>query len=248
MDGPEKKSRILTWRGIAVIAAGVIVAGLIAFFVLFSVETVLVEGNVIYTEDEIKKLCLDSPLAGNSVLFPTCERRIDLSTHDFLDHVTVEYVDMHTIRLNVVEKQLVGVFCIGGLYYYFDQSGTVTEVLPMLDESQKKYVPLIYGLTASNIGLGYVIDFESDSVLSTIIAIRNMVGKYDICPDDVYFDYTLNIFLHYGDITVNLGQDQLLEEKMARTAAILPGLEGYKGTLHLETFTTDTENIVFDTK
>ena len=78
MDGSEKKSRILTWRGIAVIAAGVIVAGLIAFFVLFSVETVLVEGNVIYTEDEIKKLCLDSPLAGNSVLFSTC-KRVDVS-------------------------------------------------------------------------------------------------------------------------------------------------------------------------
>ena len=41
--------------------------------------------------------------------------------------------------------------------------------------------------------------------------------------------------------------DEYLEEKMRRLAAILPHLEGMSGTLHLETYDENTENIIFDT-
>ena len=93
-------------------------------------------------------------------------------------------------------------------------------------------------LTGLDSGADYYLSkpFESAELISCLHAITRRGTRAPMMS------------LHYGDITVNLGQDQLLEEKMARTAAILPGLEGYKGTLHLETFTTDTENIVFDTK
>ena len=73
-----------------------------------------------------------------------------------------------------------------------------------------------------------------------------MILQYDICPDSVEFDANLNITLHYGSVDVLIGEDDLLEEKMARVAAILPSLEGKSGTLHLESYSSDTENIVFD--
>ena len=51
--------------------------------------------------------------------------------------------------------------------------------------------------------------------------------------------------LYYGNIRVLLGQDTLLEEKIARVAAILPKLSNEAGELHLEEFTSGTTQIIF---
>ena len=231
----------------AVLGLCAFAAALVVFFEVFHIEEVQVEGNITYTDEEIKNLCMVGPLAYNSVLMSVFQSNIDLSNEAFLDHVSVEYIDRNTILLRVTETRLVGMFVINGYYYYFDQYGNVTEVLVEKDKEEGKYVPEVKGLGASNIGLGHVIAFEKPQALNTVTAIRTMTDRYGTCPDVVEFDADLDITLTYGDITVLLGQDDLLEEKLIRVDAILPSLAGMKGTLHLETFTRDTENIVFDT-
>ena len=240
--GKKINKKLLT----AVLAIGALAAGLIVFFRAFHIETVEVSGNLRYTDEEIINLCMYGPLSHNSVLMSVFQKNINLSDEAFLDHVSVEYIDRNTIRLRVTETRLVGMFVIDGFYYYFDQYGEVTEVLAAKDEEEGKYVPQVKGLGASNIGLGHVIVFEQPSALNTISAIRTITDRYGVCPDTVEFDADLNITLKYGNITALLGPDDLLEEKMIRVIAILPSLEGYTGTLHLENFTMDTENIVFD--
>ncbi len=246
METERKRSKFGFGLKLTAIILALIIVGLVVFFKLFYVENVIIEGNERYSDEQISELCLNTPLASNSVLFSTLSHTIDLSNIAFLDHVTVDYVDRSTIRLTVVETQLVGHFEVNGYYYYFDQRGRVTEVLTSPDDKEGKHVPLIIGVGASNIGLEHVIEFEKDGVLNTITAIHHMILQYDICPDSVEFDANLNITLHYGSVDVLIGEDDLLEEKMARVAAILPSLEGKSGTLHLESYSSDTENIVFD--
>lgn len=48
-----------------------------------------------------------------------------------------------------------------------------------------------------------------------------------------------SISLIYGDVTVQLGKDENLEEKMNRVLAILPNLTGKKGILHMESVSSD---------
>lgn len=246
MSAGKDKRRINRKLLAAVLGLCALVAGLIAFFQVFHIERVEVEGNLRYTDEEIKNLCMYGPLSYNSILMSVFQQYIDLSGEAFLDHVSVEYIDRNTIMLHVTETRLVGMFVINGYYYYFDQFGRVTEVLVEKDEEEGKYVPEVSGLGASGIGLGHVIEFEKPEALNTVTAIRTMTDRYGTCPDKVEFDAALNITLQYGDITALLGPDDLLEEKLIRIDAILPSLSGYKGTLHLETFTRDTENIVFD--
>ena len=52
--------------------------------------------------------------------------------------------------------------------------------------------------------------------------------------------------LHYGNVRIALGKDENLEDKMTRVAGILPKLNGESGVLHLEGFTNDTQNIIFE--
>ena len=72
-----------------------------------------------------------------------------------------------------------------------------------------------------------------------------MINKYSISPDAVEFDEEMNISLVYDGVTVNLGPDKLMEEKLSRVAAILPSIEGKQGILHMEDYDGSSDNIVF---
>ena len=51
--------------------------------------------------------------------------------------------------------------------------------------------------------------------------------------------------LYYGTVRVTLGEDNLLEEKITRVAAILPKLTGKSGILHMEDYVKGAETIIF---
>lgn len=243
----EKKKRSIGFRtAVGLICLAVAAAGLFFFFSTFQLKQVLVSGSTRYTDEEIRELCIYGPLSNNTVLLTRFQKQVDLRDVAFLDHADLFYVDKNTVKIEVTETPLAGIFEVNGYYYYFDRNGRVTEVLSSPDEIIAERVPYIYGLGASNIGLEHVIEFEYPEALNTIVAIKNAIDRYAVCPDSVSFDGEQNITLQYDQITVLLGQDKLLEEKISRASAIMPGLEGRTGTLHLETFSQDTENIVFE--
>lgn len=68
----------------------------------------------------------------------------------------------------------------------------------------------------------------------------------DSLPDHIQFDESYEISLLYGDITVSLGKDVNLEDKMTRVIAILPQLAGQKGILHAENVTDSVKTITFE--
>ena len=246
MPEDKKKRSIGVKAVVGLICLAVAAAGLFFFFSTFQLKQILVSGSTRYTDEEIRDLCIYGPLSYNTVLLTRLQKQVDLRDVAFLDHADIVYVDKNTVRIEVTETPLAGIFEINDYYYYFDRTGRVTEVFSAPDEIIAERVPYIYGLGASNIGLEHVIEFEYPEALNTIVAIKNAIDRYAICPDSVTFDEERNITLQYDQITVLLGQDKLLEEKISRASAIMPGLEGRTGTLHLETFSQDTENIVFE--
>ena len=85
-----------------------------------------------------------------------------------------------------------------------------------------------------------------DTVLNTAVALSTIFAKNDMIPDHIQFDDNSDISLLYGDITVLLGKDEYLEDKMTRVIAILPQLSGQKGILHMENVTNSSKTITFE--
>ena len=123
-------------------------------------------------------------------------------------------------------------------------SSADTEYHPALTD-----VTRIIGLTDKKLTVGKAVPVSDNSVFSTIQALSRLISKFDTRPDKIAFDNDQNITLYYNDgkVKILLGKDTLLEDKMSKAAAILPQLSGMEGTLHLETYTEDTVNIIFDT-
>lgn len=111
-------------------------------------------------------------------------------------------------------------------------------------------VPMITGLAVTEVPAGQRLPLSNPIFFNTIQFLTKMIDKYGIQPD--YVEITENargereMILYYGSVRAALGTDRDLEEKVTRLAAILPKLTGRSGILHLEEFTSETINIVFD--
>ena len=121
------------------------------------------------------------------------------------------------------------------------ERGSDTQFRPALAD-----VVEVTGLTEEPLKAGQTISVTDSGIFSTLQAVTRLFNKFGIKPDSISVDSGNSITLHYGTVDVCLGKDILLEEKMARVDAILPQLKGLSGTLHLENYSEDTINIIFD--
>lgn len=219
-----------TWKIIGIGAAAVILAGVIFFFAYFRVTNVEVMGSTHYSEAEVREMILQGPFAYNSVLSPIFCSTDDAGDLPFVEGFRVKQVNHNTILITIREKQVVG--CVPYLdnYVYFDRNGIFLESSKTRDEK----IPFFDGLKLDYVIKNKKIPIKESAVLNTAVALSTIFQKNDMIPDHIQFDTKNRISLVYGGITVSLGEDQYLENKMASVFAILPLLSGQKGILYAE--------------
>lgn len=228
----NKKTKKITAYivGLGLLAAAVV------FFTYYKVDSVQVRGTTHYSDEEVKKMVLRGPLASNSVLAPMIYSTTDTDDVAFVDAFKVTQINRNTICISVKEKKPVGCIHYLDSYVFFDRNGIFVEESKTRDES----VPYFDGIQVNSVVMDEKLDIKGDSVLNTAVALSTIFQKNEMIPDHIQFDSSYSISLIYGDITVQLGKDEDLEEKMNRVIAILPKLTGKKGILHMESVSTDT--------
>lgn len=228
----NKKTKKITAYivGLGLLAAAVV------FFTYYKVDSVQVRGTTHYSDEEVKKMVLRGPLASNSVLAPMIYSTTDTDDVAFVDAFKVTQINRNTICISVKEKKPVGCIHYLDSYVFFDRNGIFVEGSKTRDES----VPYFDGIQLNSVVMDEKLDIKGDSVLNTAVALSTIFQKNEMIPDHIQFDSSYSISLIYGDITVQLGKDEDLEEKMNRVIAILPKLTGKKGILHMESVSTDT--------
>ena len=222
-------------------AAACLLGGAVFFFTYFHVENVEVMGSEYYTEDEIKEMILRGPMASNSVLAPLLYTKNETDEVPFVDGFSVTRTNRNTIVVSVKEKKAVGCIPYLDSYIYFDRNGVFIEGEKTRDEK----VPFFDGIQVDRVVQDEELPIE-DTVLNTAVALSTIFAKNDTTPDHIQFDEKGSISLLYGDITVQLGRDEYLEDKMMRVIAILPQIRGQKGILHLENVTDSVKTITFE--
>ena len=228
----NKKTKKITAYivGLGLLAAAVV------FFTYYKVDSVQVRGTTHYSDEKVKKMVLRGPLASNSVLAPMIYSTTDTDDVAFVDAFKVTQINRNTICISVKEKKPVGCIHYLDSYVFFDRNGIFVEGSKTRDES----VPYFDGIQVNSVVMDEKLDIKGDSVLNTAVALSTIFQKNEMIPDHIQFDSSYSISLIYGDITVQLGKDEDLEEKMNRVIAILPKLTGKKGILHMESVSTDT--------
>ena len=239
-----RKKRISkkTWKYAGAVFGSLLAAGLIFFFAYFKVDEVEVMGSSHYSEKEVRKMVLRGPLASNSVLAPLLYTKRETEDIPFVKGYVVSQVNRNTICISVKEEKPVGCIPYLDSYIYFDRNGIFIESSKKRDET----IPYFDGISVKHVIKDEELPIKGKTVLNTAVALATIFQKNETIPDHIEFDENYQISLLYGDITVMLGKDEFLEDKMTRAVAILPLIAGRKGILHLESVTDTEKTITFE--
>ena len=221
-----------------------IAAGVFIVMNVFTVENVVVEGNELYSSTQIENMVLNDEYSWNSLYVDLKYRFVDIGEVPFVDTMEVSLDNPHTVHIKVYEKGMLGYLYINsiGQNAYFDKDGFVVETSTEVIDG----VPKITGISCEEVVLYEKLKLENSDILRDLLNLTQTLKKYNLLPDEIQYDSNMEPVLYYGTIQVKIGSEDNLSQKVVRLSIILPQLDGLSGTLHLETWTPETTDIIWD--
>ena len=235
-----RKSQERVWIGLG------IALFLLCIFLLimgrYTVKTITVEGNVHYTNDEIIDIVMKNRLEHNSLYLSLKYRKKGIEGIPFVEKMNVSILAPDTVKITVYEKAVAGYIEYLGKYMYFDKDGIIVE------SSDKKTagIPQITGLEFNYVVLHESLPIENAEIFQSILDITQLLEKYEISAEKIYFDKNEQMTLYFENIRVRLGDISNIDDKINRLKVILPELEGQKGILRMENYEDGMKNITFN--
>lgn len=221
-----------------------IAAGVFIVMNVFTVGNVVVEGNELYSSTQIENMVLNDEYSWNSLYVDLKYRFVDIGEVPFVDTMEVSLDNPHTVHIKVYEKGMLGYLYINsiGQNAYFDKDGFVVETSTEVIDG----VPKITGISCEEVVLYEKLQLENSDILRDLLNLTQTLKKYNLLPDEIQYDSNMEPVLYYGTIQVKIGSEDNLSQKVVRLSIILPQLDGLSGTLHLETWTPETTDIIWD--
>ena len=214
---------------------------LLAFLLLFRVRKIKVYGNEHHSSEEISSDLTDNAFLKNTVYMLWKYR--DGKIPDDMPYLETLHVQMKSpsrLDVHVTEKPPVAYLDKGGCVY-IDRDGMVLEIT---DEAYDG-IQVVTGVAVEEPLLYQKLPAQSGAQLRTILSLTQLLSYQGVTADEIRFGDNMEITIFAGNIEIQLGQDEYLEEKVANLAKIMPRLEDQSGVLHLEGFTGRNEQVPF---
>ncbi len=237
----KRKNILITLLMILIILA----IALLIIMNVFKVKTVEVEGNQLYDSSVIEEAVLNDEYSWNSLYVFLKYKFVDTKEIPFIDTMEISLKNPQVLHIKVYEKGMMGYLYVSSIdeNAYFDKDGFVVETSSEVIDG----VPQIVGIDCDT-----VVKYEKLPIkganLREILTLTQALKRNSLIPDSITYGGTDEPELSYGKVKVTMGSLDLLTQKVERLSKIKPSLEGMEGTLHLENWTEETTNIVFDQK
>lgn len=240
----RKRQAIHFIRGLLIIILLLAIAFLIILEV-FTVEKLEIEGNKLYDEQVIEDVVLNDDYSWNSLYVYLKYKFVDTEDVPFIDAMDISLSSPHTLKIKVYEKGMMGYLYIQGINEnaYFDKDGLVVET----SKDVIAGVPKIDGISCEQVVLYEKLPIDEDKLRDILTLTQNLKRK-KLVPDAIIYGGDNAPELKYDKVSVLIGDTSLLTLKVDRLEAIMPSVKGMNGTLHLEGWTQENTNIVFDKK
>ncbi len=238
----EYDNRALKFALIFLSAFALVCIAVLVIKMEFTITSVDVTGNRHYSVQEITDMVCSSELEKNSIFLYLKNRFGKKEDIPFIAQMDVDIVSPTAVKITVYEKALAGYVEYLGRYLYFDRDGTVVESSTQRIEG----VPFVTGLKYDRMALYETLPIENKDVFKLILSITQLLTKYDIEIDKIYFSSDLSITLRIDRVDVLLGNSDYIDEKINRLRFLLPKLSGLDGELHMENYTGEGEKFTFE--
>lgn len=231
--------KLLIW----LVVIGSILGGAYAYVINhYEIKNVLVDGAVHYTSDEIKDIVMEGPFGNNSLYLSYKYKNREITDIPFVQTINIEIVSADTIRISVYEKALAGYIEYLGRYIYFDKDGIAVESSNIITAG----VPEVVGVDFDYVIIYEKLPAEDENLFKKVLNVTQLLTKYQVKAEKMYFKPNGEIVLYYKDITINLGKDDNMDIKIMNLPSILSNLEGRKGILRMEDYSESSKTISFE--
>lgn len=246
MTRAEKRRRQRAFMRIfSVVLFIVIVVVILVLFVLLlcKVKNVTVKGTDLYTENEIEKTYLSEKYDKYTITSVIMSKIIHKKNPEFIEKAEIKMTALNRLEIKLTEKDRTGVMQgNNSKYIYFDENGVITEI-------SDRYIDGSIVVLSSEIErdgkIGESLPIP-DTDVRTLKAIITELKNREFDISNINLNGESGIVLLYKQIEIRLGTKNNLNEKMRRLTYILPQLENMAGILHLEDWSEDNTDIVFD--
>ena len=120
-----------------------------------------------------------------------------------------------------------------------------TTLRPLHFNDGGNYIPFVLGVRAASPSLGQSLNESQAASFRIVAAAKSYIDKCSFRPDSVEITPEGRIWLHIGDVVVDLGNDGRVEIKLRELEGIYPKLADRRGTLHLENYDGTRNRIIF---
>lgn len=242
----NKKKRKVSILKIIDIILGLVIIALITFLLsisVFQIRKVTVVGSTIWDSNTIKSQTIVQNDYKNNGLYQYFYRLIKpVKGIPFVESAKLSFKSPSHLVITVQEKKLLGrTQMSNGKYVYFNDDGVIKEISDKLVDGVLPVNGLVIKKPKTNDKLAVGSD-----CLATMLNIVKSLKKYNIKIDTLDFTNNASVKAKTGTITVDFGEFSYINEKIMRLNIILPKLNGKTGVLHMENWTPDNTDIVFE--
>lgn len=237
----DKNSKSIMNSGAKFMLFGLLV--FLAVFLLYmtcNLKTVSITGSTHYSEEQLKQEILTSKTDGNAILFYLRITYGKKPSIPFVEEITASLADLHTVKLRVYEKPVIGCMQYMGSYMYFDKDGIIVE------SAQEKLegVPFVTGLEFNSFVLHSRMDTTKQELFPVILQLTQLIQKFGLKVDTIQFNEDSEVLLKSGQNEVLLGKRDTYDEQMAELKNLLPKADGKKLLINMKEFVEGQEKIV----
>ncbi|MCI8626561.1 MAG: hypothetical protein HFI40_09825 [Lachnospiraceae bacterium] len=209
-----------------------------------SLVTLEVTGCTYYENQELRSWLSEGGLEDQSWFLYLKLKFGDAPVIPFIEHIEVDFVDMHTLRLQVYEKEIIGCIPYMGEFVCFDKDGimvgSVTE--------RREDIPEVTGISYERIVYNEKMDTPRDELFQLVLNVTQLIRQYELSIRRIDFNYGMEITMYTGSVRILLGRREQYDEPLSALSGILKEAEGMKGTFHMEEYSRKNDKVVFVTE
>lgn len=235
----EKKGGKIKYILGAIISLLILV--ILVITLVFRVTQIEIEGNVTYSDDEIKSKVFNNLLSYNSVYLKWKYSGSD-SDIPFVSDIDISLQSPSSVKVIVYEKKMLGYVPFLDYYLYLDSDGMVTESTDQLLPT----LPKLDGIKVNSFQKNQRIEAENFNAVERMAYIQKLIEKYKLSVDAMSVDDKGYYGLDIATVHIILGEAENLEDKIAKLSAIVPSIQGQKGILHLENLTDKSDSFTLE--
>ena len=242
----QRRTKILILIAVIVLLAGIAAAGL-----LLRVNEVSVGGHTHYSSEEVEAMFFDEGLS-RSPLVILYKRLFGGWEIPQLESYDLTFDGLTAVNIQVKEKKLYGYVPHFGSNLFFDKDGVVVKS----SSETFKDVIKVSGLQVESAVLNEPLQVENEKNFKLVATVIDFISSNQIKLDSVtMYLYSAvdeisiysgsSVQMKMGDITVLLGKNVDMQEKLLDLIQMLPEIWGQSGTLHMEDYAGSDSSHVY---